>query len=58
MLAFETLETLINKIKTQELKSLDVFEYFLKRVEKYDSKLDSFNYVNKNFSEKNNTPLF
>lgn len=57
MLAFESLETIINKIKNKEIKASEVFEYFLKRIEKYDSKVEAFNFVNKNFTEKNNTIL-
>jgi Asp-tRNA(Asn)/Glu-tRNA(Gln) amidotransferase A subunit family amidase len=57
MLAFESLETIINKIKNKEIKSSEVFEYFLKRIEKYDSKVEAFNFVNKNFTEKNDTVL-
>nr|MDD3720166.1 Asp-tRNA(Asn)/Glu-tRNA(Gln) amidotransferase subunit GatA [Candidatus Gracilibacteria bacterium] len=57
MLAFETLENIINKIKNKEISSNEVFDYFSKRIEKYDSKVDSFNYINKNFIEKNNTSL-
>jgi Asp-tRNA(Asn)/Glu-tRNA(Gln) amidotransferase A subunit family amidase len=57
MLAFETLENIIKIIKNKEIKSSDVFEYFQKRIEKYDSKVEAFNYVNKNFTEKDNTVL-
>lgn len=57
MLAFETLENIIEQIKKWEKTSKEVFEYFQKRIEKYDSKVNAFNYVNKNFTEKNNTIL-
>ncbi len=57
MLAFESLETIINKIKNKEIKSSEVFEYFLKRIEKYDSKVEAFNFVNKNFTKKDDTIL-
>ncbi len=57
MLAFDTLENIIKKIKNKELKSSEVFDYFQKRIEKYDSKVEAFNYVNKNFTEKNDTVL-
>jgi Asp-tRNA(Asn)/Glu-tRNA(Gln) amidotransferase A subunit family amidase len=57
MLAFETLENIIKKIKNKELKSSEVFEYFQKRIEKYDSKVEAFNFVNKNFTEKDDSVL-
>lgn len=57
MLAFESLESIINKIKNKELSSKEVFDYFQKRIEKYDNKIEAFNYVNKNFVEKNGTVL-
>lgn len=57
MLAFETLETIINKIKNKEISSKEVWNYFQNRIEKYDNKIESFNYVNKNFNEKNDTIL-
>lgn len=42
-----SLEEIIKKIKTSEINSKEVFSYFLNRIEKYDSDLKSFNYVNK-----------
>lgn len=57
MLAFESLETIIWKIKNKEIKASEVFEYFMKRIEKYDSKVEAFNYINKNFTEKDDTLL-
>lgn len=57
MLAFESLETIISKIKNKELSSREVFDYFLKRIEKYDEKVWSYNCINKNFVEKKWTVL-
>jgi Asp-tRNA(Asn)/Glu-tRNA(Gln) amidotransferase A subunit family amidase len=42
-----SLEEIIEKIKNKEVESEYVFKYFLKRIEKYDKKLHSFNYINK-----------
>jgi len=42
-----SLEEIITKIKSSELESKQVFDYFLARIEKYDSKLHCFNYINK-----------
>ncbi len=57
MLAFETLENIIKKIKDKEMSSSEVFDYFSKRIEKFDSKLDSFNYINRNFTPKDDSIL-
>lgn len=57
MLAFESLESIIKKIKSKEISSKEVFDYFLKRIEKYDSKIEAFNYVNKNFIDKTDSLL-
>ncbi|NDK08302.1 Asp-tRNA(Asn)/Glu-tRNA(Gln) amidotransferase subunit GatA [Candidatus Gracilibacteria bacterium] len=57
MLAFESLETIIGKIKNKEIKASEVFDYFMKRIEIYDSKVEAFNYVNNNFTEKEGTIL-
>ncbi len=56
-LAFESLENIVNKIKNKEVSSKEVFEYFLKRIERYDCKIESFNFINKNFTEKNSSLL-
>ena len=42
-----SLEQIIEKIKSWETTSLEVYNYFLKRIEKYDDKLNSFNFINK-----------
>lgn len=57
MLAFETLENIIEQIKKWEKTSKEVFEYFQKRIEKYDSKVDAFNSINNNFTPKNDSIL-
>lgn len=44
---------IIEKIKSWETNSKEVFEYFLKRIEKYDSKINSFNFINKNWLNEN-----
>lgn len=53
-----SLEEIIKKLETKELNRKDVFEYFLSRIEKYDSKINSFNYVNKNWLNKWEWKLF
>ncbi len=44
---------IIQKIKIWETTKEKVFEYFLKRIEKYDKKLNTFNQINKNWLNKN-----
>ncbi|MDF1682419.1 MAG: hypothetical protein P1U46_01260 [Patescibacteria group bacterium] len=39
---------LLEKVNSKELTREEVFDYFLKRIEKYDDKLNCFNLVNKN----------
>lgn len=48
-----SLEEIITKIKNKELESKQVFDYFLARIEKYDSKLHCFNYINKDWFKPN-----
>jgi aspartyl-tRNA(Asn)/glutamyl-tRNA(Gln) amidotransferase subunit A len=43
-----SLEQIIEKIETGETTKEAVFQYFLGRVEKYDNKVQAFNYVNEN----------
>jgi len=43
-----SLEEIIENIKSKKTTREEVFEYFLKRIEKYDDKVQCFNYVNKN----------
>ncbi len=40
---------IIDKIKSWETTKEKVFEYFLKRIEKYDNKLWTFNFINKSW---------
>lgn len=42
-----SLEEIISKIKSGETSSKEVFDYFLARIQKYDSKIKAFNYINK-----------
>ncbi|MDD2908113.1 MAG: Asp-tRNA(Asn)/Glu-tRNA(Gln) amidotransferase subunit GatA [Candidatus Gracilibacteria bacterium] len=48
-----SLEEIIGKINSKETTREEVFEYFMKRIEKYDSKIESFNFVNKDGLNKN-----
>ncbi|MDD3145244.1 MAG: Asp-tRNA(Asn)/Glu-tRNA(Gln) amidotransferase subunit GatA [Candidatus Gracilibacteria bacterium] len=41
-----SLEEIIKKINSKETTREEVFEYFIKRIDKYDSKLQAFNFVN------------
>ena len=43
-----SLEQLIEERKNGKISKEEVFEYFIKRIEKYDSKINAFNYINKN----------
>ncbi len=47
-----SLEEIIKKINSKETTREEVFEYFIKRIEKYDSKLQAFNFVNINWLNK------
>lgn len=44
-----SLEQLIKKIEAKEITRWEVFDYFLNRIEKYDSKINSYNFINKNW---------
>ena len=44
-----SLEQIIRDIKSKKTTKKEVFEYFQKRIEKYDKKVESFNFVNKNW---------
>ena len=51
---------IIEQIKTGKTTKKEVFEYFLKRIEKYDDKVQAFNFVNTDWLNKENvsdTPL-
>ncbi len=47
-----SLEQLIDYIKSGKTSKEEVFNYFLKRIEKYDWKLKSYNFINKNWLSK------
>jgi len=40
---------IIEKIKTWETTRQEVWDYFMKRIEKYDNKIKAYNFVNKNW---------
>ncbi|MFC1797663.1 hypothetical protein ACFLY2_00175 [Patescibacteria group bacterium] len=42
-----SLEQIIEKIKSKETTKEEVFDYFQNRIEKYDDKIKSYNYINK-----------
>ena len=48
-----SLEEIISKIKNWETTSKEVFDYFMKRIEKYDEKVKSYNYINKEWVQEN-----
>lgn len=48
-----SLEELISAIKSEKTTKEEVFEYFLKRIEKYNDKLQAFNFINKEWLNKN-----
>lgn len=54
-----SLEEIIAKIKSGETSQKEVWDYFMGRIKKYDSKIESFNFVNENwFIETDiNSPL-
>jgi len=48
----QSLEEIIKNIQSWKISSKKVFEYFLKRINKYDEKLKSFNFINENWFEE------
>ncbi len=44
-----SLEQLIKKIEAKEITRWEVFDYFLNRIEKYESKINSYNFIDKNW---------
>jgi len=42
-----SLEEIISKIKSGENTREEVFKYFQNRIEKYDDKIKSYNFINK-----------
>ena len=57
-LAFKSLEEIIELIKKWEVASKEVFDYFLGRIEKYDYKIQAFNYINKTWYNEKQDWLF
>lgn len=53
-----SLEEICNGIKNWDLKAQEIHEYFSGRVNKYDSKIHSFLYLNENFQENDIWPLY
>ncbi len=47
-----SLTQIIEKIKTWETSKEEVFEYFQKRIEKYNDKLEVYNFINKDWLNK------
>lgn len=52
-----SLTEIIDKIKTWKTTSKEVFDYFLARIEKYDAKVKSYNYINKNWLQESTDSL-
>ena len=44
-----SLEEIIKKLKSSEITKEEVFSYFLKRIEKFDDKIQAYNFVNENW---------
>lgn len=53
-----SLEEIISKIKSGETTREEVFKYFQNRIEKYDAKIKSYNFVNKEWLNNNDWELF
>ncbi len=47
-----SLEQIIKKIEIWEISREDTFNYFIKRIEKYDDKINAFNFINTNWLNK------
>jgi len=52
-----SLESIIEKINSWEVSKNEVFDYFQKRIEKYDDKIKSYNFINKNWLSKKDWKL-
>ncbi len=53
-----SLTEIIEQIKAGKTSSQEVFDYFLQRINKYDSKIQSFNFINQaGYTSEINTPL-
>lgn len=53
-----SLEQLLDDIKTKKTTREKVFNYFIERIEKFDNKIKSFNFVNKEWLNKEDGSLF
>ncbi len=53
-----SLEELIQKVKSGETNSREVFDYFLWRIEKYEDKIQAFNFVNTDGFHQSEAELF
>lgn len=52
-----SLEQIIKNIESKKYTREEVFDYFLNRIEKYDEKVNAFNFVNKEWLNKNDWVL-
>jgi Asp-tRNA(Asn)/Glu-tRNA(Gln) amidotransferase A subunit family amidase len=53
-----SLKEIIKNIKSKQVSQKEVYNYFLDRIVNFDSKIEAFNYINKNFLEQDiNSPL-
>jgi Asp-tRNA(Asn)/Glu-tRNA(Gln) amidotransferase A subunit family amidase len=53
-----SLKEIIKNIKSKQVSQKEVYNYFLDRIVNFDSKIEAFNYINKNFLEQDiNLPL-
>lgn len=48
---------IIEKIKSKETTSSEVFDYFIKRIEKHDDKIKSYNFINKDWAIESSEKL-
>lgn len=52
-----SLEEIIKKLKSNEITREEVFSYFLKRIEKFDDKIQAYNFINENWLNNIDWPL-
>lgn len=57
MNAYKSIEEIMQDIEAWKVTKKEVFDFYLERVKKYDSALESFNYVNENGFSNNNDML-
>lgn len=56
--AFQSLEEIIQKLKSKETTPKQVWDYFMGRIKKYDAQVESFNYINESgLTEDISSPL-